>query len=71
VEVLLQIVIWVGVLFVMLYTADTYIPMTAIDLKLLAIPVAIILAGIINLSTNRGMIKKIEEKARKKQEENK
>lgn len=71
VEVLLQIVIWVGVLFVMLYTADTYIPMTAIDIKLLAIPVAIILAGIINLSTNRGMIKKIEEKARKKQEENK
>lgn len=68
-EVLIQIVVWAGVLVAMLFTADVYIPMTAIDLKLLAIPAAVVLAGIVNLSTNRGMINKIEEEARKKQKE--
>lgn len=72
VETVLQIVFFAGILMVMLYTADSYIPMTAIDLNLLAIPAATILAGIINLLSNRGMIAKIEEQvAREKQQRGK
>jgi len=72
VEIILHIVLFVGSLIVFLLTAEAYIPKTAIDIKLLAIPAATILAGVINLVVNLGMITKIEQQvAREKQEKDK
>ena len=72
VETIFQIILFVGVLAVMLYTSDAYIPKATIDVKLIVIPAAVILAGVVNLSMNRKMIVVIEEQvAREKREKDK
>lgn len=66
-ETILQIVLFVGVLIARLNMADTYIPRAAaMDIKLLAIPAAIIIAEIICLAINNGMVSKMTKEAKRK-----
>ena len=66
-ETILQIVLFVGVLIARLIMADTYIPRAAAtDIKLLAIPAAIIIAEIICLAINNGMVSKMTKEAKRK-----
>ena len=66
-ETILQIVLFVGVLIARLNMADIYIPRAAaMDIKLLAIPAAIIIAEIICLAINNGMVSKMTKEAKRK-----
>ena len=66
-ETILQIVLFVGVLIARLNMADTYIPRAAaMDIKLLAIPAATIIAEIICLAINNGMVSKMTKEAKRK-----
>ena len=65
-ETILQIVLFAGVLIVRLNMADTYIPRAAIDVKLLAIPAAIIIAEVICFAINNSMVSKMTKEAKRK-----
>lgn len=65
-ETILQIVLFAGVLIVKLNMADTYIPRAAIDVKLLAIPAAIIIAEVICFAINNSMVSKMTKEAKRK-----
>ena len=65
-ETILQIALFAGVLIVKLNMADTYIPRAAVDVKLLAIPAATVIAEIVCLAMNNSLVSKMTEEAKRK-----
>ena len=55
-ETIFQIVLFAGVLLVKLQTAKMFIPKASIDIKLAAIPAAVIIAEIVSLVINQRMV---------------
>ena len=68
-ETVAWIVLFAGVLFGAMYTSNEFIPKAAIDIKILVIPAAVILAEIICLIMNYAMIVDITKKVAKKKKE--
>ncbi len=66
VETLLQMILFAGVLFAMIYTAEAFIPKAVIDIKLAAIPAAVVIAEIVCLAMNCGLVSKITKEAKNK-----
>lgn len=64
-ETILQIILFAGVILIMLNTADTYIPKEAMDIKLVVIPAAMIVAEIICLAANNSRIVKITKEVKR------
>ena len=64
-ETILQIILFAGVILTMFITADTYIPKAAIDIKLVVIPTAMIVAEIICLAANNSRIAKITKEVKR------
>ena len=61
-EILFSIVSYAVLLILRIETADTYIPRTAIGFSVVIVPVAIIIAEIINLRMNSAMVSEIVRK---------
>lgn len=65
-ETILQIALFAGMLIVKLNMADTYIPRAAVDVKLLAIPAATVIAEIVCLAMNNSLVSKMTKEAKRK-----
>ncbi len=69
VETALWIVLFAAVLFFAVYTSDEFIPKAAMDIQIFIVPAAVIVAEIISLIMNYGMIADITNKVAKKKKE--
>ena len=69
VETILWLVIFAGVLFGAVHTADEFIPNVAKDIRIVAIPAAVVVAEIVSMVMNNAMIADITKEVAKKKKE--